>query len=57
MQFNKGLMHERLLGFDRGHAELLASIDGWLASLEEERHEHVTAPDPRGAERRDRPRR
>ena len=25
---------ERLLGFDRGHAELLASIDAWLTSLE-----------------------
>jgi hypothetical protein len=24
-----------LLGFDRGHAELLAAIDGWLSSLEE----------------------
>ena len=35
MQFNKGLLFERLLGFDRGHAELLASIDGWLTSLEE----------------------
>jgi AcrR family transcriptional regulator len=35
MQFNKGLLLERLLGFDRGHAELLAAIDGWLASLEE----------------------
>jgi len=35
MQFNKGLLFERLLGFDRGHAELLAAIDGWLASLEE----------------------
>jgi AcrR family transcriptional regulator len=34
MQFNKGLLNERLLGFDRGHAELLAAIDGWLASLE-----------------------
>jgi AcrR family transcriptional regulator len=34
MQFNKGLLFERLLGFDRGHAELLAAIDGWLASLE-----------------------
>lgn len=34
MQFNKGLLYERLLGFDRGHAELLASIDAWLASLE-----------------------
>jgi hypothetical protein len=37
MQFNKGLLIERLLGFDRGHAELLAAIDGWLASLEEAR--------------------
>jgi AcrR family transcriptional regulator len=35
MQFNKGLLYERLLGFDRGHAELLAAIDGWLTSLEE----------------------
>lgn len=34
MQFNKGLLTERLLGFDRGHAELLASIDTWLTSLE-----------------------
>jgi AcrR family transcriptional regulator len=34
MQFNKGLLNERLLGFDRGHAELLEAIDGWLASLE-----------------------
>jgi AcrR family transcriptional regulator len=33
MQFNKGLLFERLLGFDRGHAELLAAIDRWLASL------------------------
>lgn len=37
MQFNKGLLLERLLGFDRGHAELLAAIDGWLSSLEEAR--------------------
>jgi AcrR family transcriptional regulator len=34
MQFNKRLLFERLLGFDRGHAELLAAIDGWLDSLE-----------------------
>jgi AcrR family transcriptional regulator len=33
MQFNKGLLFERLLGFDRGHVELLASIDAWLSSL------------------------
>jgi AcrR family transcriptional regulator len=37
MQFNKGLLFERLLGFDRGHAELLAAIDGSLTSLERER--------------------
>lgn len=37
MQFNRGLLFERLLGFDRGHAELLAAIDGWLASLEREK--------------------
>ena len=37
MQFNKGLLFERLLGFDRGHAELLASIDSWFTSLEEGR--------------------
>jgi AcrR family transcriptional regulator len=34
MQFNEGLLLERLLGFDRGHSELLAAVDGWLASLE-----------------------
>lgn len=34
MQFNKGLLFERLLDFDRGHEELLAAIDVWLASLE-----------------------
>lgn len=34
MQFNKGLLLERLLGFDRDHAELLAAIDGWISSLE-----------------------
>ncbi|HEY2716191.1 MAG TPA: TetR/AcrR family transcriptional regulator [Solirubrobacterales bacterium] len=37
MQFNKGLLTERLLGFDRGHAELLATIDSWLSSLGERR--------------------
>jgi hypothetical protein len=37
MQFNKGLLNERLLGFDRGHSELLVAIDGWLTSLEERR--------------------
>jgi AcrR family transcriptional regulator len=34
MQFNKGLLNERLLGFDRGHAELLAAVESWLSSLE-----------------------
>src|SRR5262249_29187506 len=34
MQFQKGFLNERLLGFDRGHAELLAAIEGWLTSLE-----------------------
>ena len=37
MQFNKGLLNERLLGFHRGHAELLGAIDGWLTSLEKEK--------------------
>jgi AcrR family transcriptional regulator len=35
MQFQKGLLNERLLGFDRGHNELLAAIDAWLTSLQE----------------------
>lgn len=35
MQFNTGVLFERLLGFDRGHSELLAAIDAWLVSLEE----------------------
>jgi AcrR family transcriptional regulator len=35
MQFQKGLLNERLLGFDRGHAELLAAIDRLLTSLED----------------------
>jgi AcrR family transcriptional regulator len=34
MQFNGGLLFERLLGFDRGHAEMLGAIDDWLSSLE-----------------------
>jgi AcrR family transcriptional regulator len=37
MQFQKGLLNERLLGFDRGHAELLSAIDAWLSSVEKER--------------------
>jgi len=34
MQFNKGLLFERLVGFDRGHTELLDAIEGWLVSLQ-----------------------
>jgi AcrR family transcriptional regulator len=34
MQFNEGLLFERLLGFDRGHEALLSAIDAWLSSLE-----------------------
>lgn len=33
MQFNKGLLFERLLDFDRGHAELLDAIAAWLDAL------------------------
>jgi AcrR family transcriptional regulator len=33
LQFNEGMLFERLLGFDHGHTELLAAIDGWLSSL------------------------
>jgi TetR/AcrR family transcriptional regulator len=32
---NEGIILERLSGIDRGHAELLAGIDRWLASLEQ----------------------
>jgi hypothetical protein len=35
MQFNAGLLFERLLGIDRGHKALLTAIDAWLSSLEE----------------------
>jgi AcrR family transcriptional regulator len=35
MQFNKGLLFERLLGFERGHSEMLAAIEDWLVSLAE----------------------
>jgi AcrR family transcriptional regulator len=35
MQFNEGLLFERLLGIDRGHRALLTAIDAWLSSLEE----------------------
>jgi len=34
MQFGNGLLLERFLGLDRGHAGLLAAIDNWLTSWE-----------------------
>ena len=34
MQFQKGLLNERLLGFDRGHTDLLSAIERWLGWLE-----------------------
>lgn len=33
--FNEGIILERLSGIERGHAELLEWIDGWLAAKEE----------------------
>jgi AcrR family transcriptional regulator len=35
MQFQKGMLNERLLGFDRGHADLLTEIDSWLTSMDQ----------------------
>ena len=35
MQFQKGMLNERLLGFDRGHADLLNEIDSWLTSMDQ----------------------
>ena len=37
MTFNQGIELERLSGITEGHEELLAWIDQWLESLEEER--------------------
>jgi hypothetical protein len=37
MTFNQGMELERLSGVSEGHDELLAWIDAWLASLEENR--------------------
>lgn len=37
MTFNVGIFVERLSGISEGHDELLAWIDGWLASLEEQK--------------------
>jgi AcrR family transcriptional regulator len=34
--FNAGLLLERLIGLDQGHAELLAAMDTWLSSLVDE---------------------
>ena len=36
MTFNQGLILERLSGVTDGHAPLLASIDGWLSSLQDQ---------------------
>ena len=36
MTFNQGLILERLSGVTDGHASLLASIDAWLSSLQED---------------------
>ncbi len=33
MTFNDGMLSERLLGVDAGHAELLRWIEGWLLAL------------------------
>jgi AcrR family transcriptional regulator len=45
-QFNEGLLLERLLGFDRGHSELLAAIDAWLSSLESRKTQTDTTTTP-----------
>jgi TetR/AcrR family transcriptional regulator len=45
--FNEGIMIERLGGITTGHAELLAMIDGWLASLEAARHGREDGHDAR----------
>ena len=33
--FNKGIELEQISGIEAGHRELVAWIDGWLASLQE----------------------
>jgi len=35
--FNAGLLLERLVGLDQGHAELLEAMDTWLSSLATEK--------------------
>ncbi len=52
MQFNEGLLFERLLGFDRGHSQLLAAIDGWLVSLHEGKRSLSSAPPTTNSSRR-----
>jgi hypothetical protein len=37
MTFNQGIELERLSGISDGHVELLAVIDRWLSSLEQEK--------------------
>lgn len=36
MTFNEGIFLERLSGFERGHEQLLAWVDGWISALERE---------------------
>ncbi len=51
-QFNQGLLFERLLGFDRGHEALLASIDAWLISLEKRKTGNNNKTSPKSTNRR-----
>jgi len=41
--FNQGVMVERLLGADSGHAQLLAWIDAWLTEQERANHARTRA--------------
>jgi hypothetical protein len=49
MQFNEGLLLERLLGFDRGHSELLAAVESWLTSLERRSRTNMNVTEVAGA--------
>ncbi len=49
---NEGLILERLSGIRRGHDELLAGIDRWLASLERSAAQKAPAGKARGRTRR-----
>jgi AcrR family transcriptional regulator len=51
-QFNQGLLFERLLGFNRGHEALLASIDAWLSSLENAKNGNNNSTSPKSTNRR-----